>query len=187
MLRHKALLAGLASAAVIGLICISQAVSQQAGGPGGGRGGRGGGRSFDPAQMRQQMLDRMKENLGATDEEWKALAPKVEKVMTLSREGRGGMGFGMGGPGGRRGGRGAASQPAAEPPVPQTETGKAALALQTVLDNKDAKPAEIKTALKGLRDARAKAKTDLEAAQKELREVVTVRQEAILVVDGLLD
>ena len=58
--------------------------------------------------------------------------------------------------------------------------------MSKVLDNKDAAPAEIKTALQALRDARAKAETALEAAQKELKEVLTVRQEAVLVQRGLL-
>src|SRR5438552_12536629 len=67
------------------------------------RGGQGMGRgNFDPATFRQQMLDRMREQLGANDDEWKVLSPKIEKVFTAQRESRGGMGgFGFGG--GRRG------------------------------------------------------------------------------------
>src|SRR5205814_3579173 len=64
--------------------------------------GRG---NFDPAQMRERMMNRIKEQLGATDDEWKAISPKVEKVMTAQRESRGG-GFGFGGGGFGGGGRG---------------------------------------------------------------------------------
>ena len=148
----------------------------------------------DPAQMqqrmeqfRQQMADRMKQSLGATDEEWKALQPRIEKVQTLSRQARGGgMGFMM--MGGRRGGPG--DRPQGDRPQsdrPQSEVEKKSEALQKVLDNKEAKVEEIKAALTALREARAKAKAELETAQKELREVVTVRQEAQLVTLGLLD
>jgi hypothetical protein len=148
----------------------------------------------DPAQMqqrmeqfRQQMADRMKTALGASDEEWKALQPRIEKVQTLSRQTRGGgMGFMM--MGGRRGGPG--DRPQGDRPEsdrPQSAVETAGAALQKVLDNKDASTAEIKTALTALREARAKARAELEAAQKELREVVTVRQEAQLVTLGLLD
>jgi Spy/CpxP family protein refolding chaperone len=59
--------------------------------------------------------------------------------------------------------------------------------LQTTLDNKDAKPEEIKAKLTALRDARNKAKEDLTKAQADLKELLTQRQEAVLVNMGLLD
>src|SRR5437867_5400501 len=65
--------------------------------------GRG---NFDPAQFRERRMNQLKEQLGATDDEWKAIQPKVEKVMNAQREMRGGGGFGFGGPGGGGGGRG---------------------------------------------------------------------------------
>jgi hypothetical protein len=76
----------------------------------------------DPAQMqqrmeqfRQQMSDRMKQAFGATDEEWKVLQPKVEKVQTLARQSRGGgMGF-M--PGRGRGGNDRGGDRGGPPPV----------------------------------------------------------------------
>jgi len=143
----------------------------------------------DPAQMqqrmeqfRQQMADRMKQSLGATDDEWKALQPRIEKVQTLSRQTRGGgMGFMM--MGGRRGGPG--NRPQSD--RPQSEVEKKSEALQKVLDNKEAKVEEIKTALTALREARAKATAELEAARKALREILTVPQEAKLVLAGVLD
>src|SRR3984957_11152301 len=47
-------------------------------------------RQYDPAQARQQSLDRIKQALGASDDEFQALAPKIDKVMTLQRDaGRG--------------------------------------------------------------------------------------------------
>jgi len=172
MLKHKALLAGIA-AAVVGLICISQGISQQAGTD--QPGGRARGQRPDPAQVRQQMMDRMKETLGASDAEWKTLGPMFETVTTLSREARDGMG-GMGGMGGagRRGARNAETRPA---PEPTTETGKTMQALSKVLDNKEAKPAEIKSALQAVRDARAQAEAKLAKAEKDVRAALTVRQE----------
>jgi hypothetical protein len=133
-------------------------------------------------QFRQQMSDRMKQAFGATDEEWKVLQPKIEKVQTLARQSRGGrMGF-MGGRG--RGGNDRGGPPSDRS---QSEVEKKAEALQKVLDNKEAKVEEIKAALTGLREARATAKKELEAAQKDLREVLTVRQEAQCVAMGLLE
>ena len=63
----------------------------------------------------------------------------------------------------------------------------AAAALQAVLDNKDSTPDDIKAKLTALRDAKTAAKADLTKAQTDLREVLTVRQEAVLVTMGYLD
>ena len=47
----------------------------------GGRNGRSrGGGGWDPAQMRQQYMDDLKTQLGAKDDEWQVLQPKLEKV-----------------------------------------------------------------------------------------------------------
>jgi predicted S18 family serine protease len=64
---------------------------------------------------------------------------------------------------------------------------KKAQELSTLLQNKDAKPEDIKAALAAYRDARTKAKAELEKAQKDLRDLLTVRQEAVLVSMGTLD
>ncbi len=149
----------------------------------GGQGGEGR-RQFDPAQMRQAMTDRMREALGATEEEWAIIGPRLEKVQTLSRETRGGM-FGAfrtrGGRGGQRGGE----EQAAE--QEQTEMQKATAALQAALDNEASTAAQIRTSLTAYRKAREKVRQDLAKAQEELRAVLSIRQEAQLVMMGTLD
>jgi len=60
-------------------------------------------------------------------------------------------------------------------------------ALQTVLENKDASPEEIKAKLNALRTTRAKREAELKTAREELRKVLTLRQEAQLVLMGMLD
>jgi len=146
-----------------------------------GRGmGRGG--NFDPAQFRQQMMDRMKEQLGANDDEWKVLEPKVEKVMTAQREARFG---GLGGMFGGRGNRGGGGGPGGD--QPQSAVGQAAQDLRQTLENKSASPEDISAKLKTLREARQKAQEELASAQKELKDVLTQRQEATLVSFGMLD
>ncbi len=133
-------------------------------------------------KMRTAAMDRFKEQLGSTDDEWKILQPRLEKVMTLAIQSRlggtsmGGMGFMMGMA--RRLG-GADTGP--------SEIDTAGQNLQKLLADKDSKPEDIKAALSTLREARAKARAELETAQKELREVLTMRQEAQLVSMGLLD
>ena len=162
------------------------------GGGGGGRrngggGGGGGGGNFDPAQFRQRMMDNIKQQMGATDDEWKVIEPKLQKVMDINQQSRaGGRGFGgFGGRGGQNGGgnRGGGNAAAtADNPV-----AKAMQDLRETLDNKDASADDIAKKLTALRDARDKSKTDLAAAQKDLKEILTQRQEAVLVMMGQLD
>ncbi len=177
---------------VMGALWSGQAFSQPAG-PGGGMWGPGGGdpnvwrMMLDPNYIRRAASDRMRQTLGATDEEWTVLEPKIEKVTTLSLQARGGgmiaMGMGMFGFGGRGGGMGGAGAAAGQ----QSELMKASQALAELLKNKDASAADIKSALQAYRDARARARAELEQAQKELKELLTMRQEAQLVQMGLLE
>lgn len=177
----------LAMVLVVGAVFVAEGISQPAdngGAAAGGQGGRGG-RNFDPAAFRQRMTERLKTELGLKDDEWKVIEPKIEKVLTAQADARfGGMGglFGRGGNRGNRGGDNATSRPA-----PTSETGKASAELAKVLADKEAKSEQVKTALQALRDAKAKAKASLEAAQKDLREVLTTRQEAQLVMMGMLE
>lgn len=160
--------------------------------------GAGGGRgNFNPAAMRAQMLDRLKTQMGATDDEFAAIQPKLEKVMTLQRDANGGGGRGGFGAGGAAGGRrnrgGAAADAGATPaatPAAGTELSavqKASADLRAALDDKASTPADIKTKLDAFRAAKAQAKTDLAAAQKDLASVLTQRQEALLVMNGMLN
>jgi hypothetical protein len=162
--------------AVLAVALMSPMAFAQGGGGGGGGGGRG---NFDPAQMRERFMNQIKERMGATDDEWKVLAPKIEKIQTAQRETRGGGGFGGGG---RRGGGdgGGDNQPT-------TAVGKASAELRTALENKDTPAEEITKKLSALREARDKARADVAAAQKELKEVLTARQEAVLVTMGMLE
>lgn len=142
----------------------------------GDRGDRG--RGGDPAERRQRMEGFMKERLGVNDEEWKVLQPKIEKVMTARGDAMvGGFGFMFGGD--RRRDDDSSQQ--------RSAVQQASRDLRTTLENKDASADEIAAKLKALREAREKAKTDLAAAQKDLKDVLTQRQEAVLVTMGMLD
>ena len=128
----------------------------------------------------------LKEQLGTTDDEWKVLQPKIEKVSAARRNsgGFGGFGGGRGGPGGGGRGRdgGGGGNDADASPVQ-----KASRELRTALENKDTPAEEIAKRLTTLREAREKARGELTAAQKELKEVLTARQEAVLVTFGMLE
>jgi hypothetical protein len=146
------------------------------------------GKGFDPAQMRQRMMDNIKEQLGASDDEWKVLQPKVEKVMDAQRDARsGGFGFGFGtrGRGGPPGGgdnNSSRTRTTSDSPV-----ARAQQELQKTLENKDASPDDIKSKLAALRDARTQAHENLTKSQAELKDLLTQRQEATMVMMGMLE
>ncbi len=166
------------------LLCGTATIMAQAPG-GGGPGGMG---NFDPAQMRQRMMDRIKENLGVTnDDEWKIIQERIEKVQEAQREAGGGFGgFGMMGP--RRGGQGQGGQGQAQvrgggmfggTPNPAAEE------LRTALEN-NASNDVIKAKLAALRESRKAAEAKLEKARQDLQKVLTQKQEAQLVLMGML-
>lgn len=104
-------------------------------------------------------IDDMKKKLAAGDEEWAILKPRIEKLNGLLV--------------GMRGGRG--NQ------LPEMET------LRTVAAAEDATPEAIATAVEDFRKARDARQAEIKTAREELREIVTPKQEAQLIVDGLLD
>jgi hypothetical protein len=154
-----------------------------------GRRGGGGG-NFDPAQFMQQRMDRYKEQLEVkSDDEWKIIQVRIEKVVSLQRDVQVGRRGGFGGTGGRRGG----GDPAAADNNGRTnrfamfagEPNPDVEALQKALDAK-ASSEEIKGKLAKVRGSIKDKETNLVKAQEDLRKVLSVRQEAIAVLIGLL-
>jgi hypothetical protein len=157
-------------------------------GGGGNNNGGGGGRGrFDPTQMRQRMMQRIQQALGASDDEFAVLEPKIDAVVQLRMDVNGGMfGRGMGRrPGGGGGGGGPdGGAPSTQPSSPvQTATAD----LRTTLDDDSATPDQIKSKLDTLRQAKAQEKADLSKNEDDLRSLLTQRQEAQLVLFGILD
>ncbi len=150
--------------------------------------GRG---NFDPAQFRQRMMDGLKDRLEIKDDaEWKALEGKIGKVMDAAMEVRSGRMGGFGGFSGRtRGGNSDTNAPAGGgrgnrggfggTPSPELE------ALNKAIESK-ASEADIAAALEKVRAAAKAKEAKLEAAQEDLKKLLTPRQEAIAVANGLL-
>jgi hypothetical protein len=143
----------------------------------------------DPAQFQQQMQQRMaafiREQLVITnDDEWNIIEPRLTGVMKLKMETMFGSISGFRGMGGNRGGdtpgRGRRNFAALAQSSPEAD------ALQKAIDS-NAPAQELKAALANLRDARKRKQAELTAAQEQLREVLTFRQEAILVSMSILD
>ena len=155
--------------------------------------------TFDQAALEQQMIDkgiidrktlddmqssmksmamlRIKDRLGVTDDEWNALQPAIQRVMTamsaLGQSSPGmGMGMGMGAP------TGGQSTP--------SDLAKARRDLGAAIKDSTTSPQDFTDKMQALRDSRAKAQAELDDARKNLTSLVTVRQEGILTVLGIL-
>lgn len=180
--------------------------------PGGGFGGPPGG-GFGTAGR----LDDVKKQLGSSDEEWKVIGPKLQKLIAarqaLTADARGPeRGFGMGGfgppggggfgpPGGgiggaggeRRGPAGDFSPPGGPPmgafggPMITSAITQAQADLKAVLSDRKHSAEEIKEKVAAVRKARQKARGEVDAAQKDLMLMLTAEQEAILVSLGYFE
>jgi hypothetical protein len=142
--------------------------------------GRGRG-NFDPQQMQEQMLSRLREQFDVSDDaEWKLISDRLLAVAEARRATGGGLGgammmFGRGGQGGQQGGRAGrfgGGSPEAD-------------ALRSAIQDK-LPDAEIKSRLERLRESRKANEEKLAKAQEDLRAVLSVRQEAVAVMAGLL-
>lgn len=118
------------------------------------------------AQERIRAIASFQEELGISEKEWTVVKPRLERVYDLVHPRRQ-MGF--------AGGR---------DPDPVERRRRE---LREVLGNPEAAADEIKAGLTALRTARERASQELAKARYALRQVLTLRQEAQLVVDGLLD
>lgn len=152
---------------------------------------RGGGFNRDPEQMQKMLLEGVKKQLAPTDEEWTVIEPRLTKVMKLSMSSRFGglrslMGGGAGGPGGPGG-------PGGQGPREENSTREksgietAAEELQAVLKNTESTQDEVKAKLAALRAEKEKAQAELITAKSELLSVLSLNQEASLVIMGVLD
>lgn len=147
----------------------------------GNNGGRG---NFDPAQMQDRMMTMLRTQLDVTDDaEWKLIQDRITAVSEVRRAGGGGIGGlvggrggpggpggGPGSPGGSRGGRG--GNPEAD-------------ALRQAVQDK-LPEAEIKSRLTRLRESRKMNEEKLVKVQEDLRALLSVPQEAVAVMFGLL-
>jgi len=159
----------------IGGLAVALAFSAASARAQGGSPGGGGIVLSSPAGLQQQ-LSGMRLALGVTNnDEWLVISPRLQRVVQLQAEARLAAITRMGGGAGVRSSTSVAvaADPAAD-----------ALA-KALADN--APIAEVKSAMARVRQARKAKQAEMAKAQADLQAVVTVRQEAILLNDGLLD
>jgi len=131
--------------------------------------------------QKERTLGAIKEQLGVTDDEWEKLSPKIEKVLDAKRNTTSGAGLSWSSTNG-----GAPVFKVSNGKM-DTPLGKAMQDVRDAVDDKDTPPEEITKRISALKEAREKAKTDYVAAQKELADVLTPRQQAILSTIGTLE
>ena len=138
------------------------------------RGERGNRGNFDRSQIMERIMERYRENLGISVAEWKVVQPKVQAVMDNRISGASGMMSFFGGRGSR--GRGDSS-------TEKTPTSE----LRDLLEKDDASKGDIKAKLAAYRADRKAREAKLKKAQEDLRQLLTLKQEAQAVLSGLLN
>ncbi len=108
----------------------------------------------------------MKDQLGLSDQQWSVVKPRLQTVYDLVHPRPPMMGRN-------------------EPP--KTEVEQRSRELREVLRDEKVEADQIKAKLTALRAAKEHAVQQLINARQNLRQVITLRQEAVLVLNGLLD
>ncbi len=118
------------------------------------------------AWERTRAVEDLKEQLGVSDQEWSVIKPRVEAVYSMVHAPQ-------------RVGRADGS-----PTSPMEQRTRE---LRELLSNKETKLEDIKAKLTALRAAKEEARRELLRVREGLRQIMTLRQEAVLVLNGLLE
>ena len=139
------------------------------------------------AMPQNNALANIKQQLNATDEEWTVLMPRIERVLTAMADVQQNAAEAAGNRFG--GGGGAANVPvgaAGAPAAVETPIAKAWRELQAAVQDDQTTEEEVAAKLKAWRELHEAARLELDGAQKDLVQFVTLRQEAVLMRIGVL-
>jgi len=158
-------------------------MAQGGGGYGGGFGAGAGGTALTSPQRLQQRLDSMRISLAVTnDDEWTVISPRLVKVIQLKAEEQAAEVANL--VGAMAGARGGNIRAAAATLGVENDAATQALS-KAIAD--EAPVAELKSKMATYRQTRKNKQAEMARAQADLLAVVSVRQEAILLNDGLLE
>lgn len=153
--------------------------------PGRGQGGQrqvtgSGGVGFNGKSPGDQ-LAAIRSMMDVSDDEWKAMAPKIEKVIQAKRETATGAGMNW------------TSSNNAKPVFQASTTrvdtapGRAMQDVRDAVADEKASKEDIAAKIAAVRKARQKARADYEAAQQALAEAITPRQLGVLMTLGIVE
>jgi chromosome segregation ATPase len=117
-------------------------------------------------QEHRRAIEDFKDRLGVSDKEWVVLKPRIEKVYNLMHR---------------------LPQMEAGNQRTRTEVEQRSAELRELLRKQEATTDQIKATLTALRAAKENVARQVAAAKQDLRQLMTLRQEAELVLSGLLD
>jgi hypothetical protein len=148
----------------------------------------------DREAVRERMTQRLQQRLGVSDAEWQVIQPRLQKVTELSRQldnpGRAGRAPGAGPRPANQDRRARRDRARRSNPNANRETtalGKATGELRELLASDTPTPEDINAKLAALRQARLALKQELTQARAQLQQTLTVKQEATLVLMGILE
>lgn len=118
------------------------------------------------AWQRQRAFEDLKEQLRVPDQEWPVVKPRLQAVYDLVHPGRLMMGRGE---------------------QPKTELEQRSRELRELLQGENPAADQIKAKLAAFRVAKEKGTQELVNARRSLCQIMNLRQEAVLVLNGLLD
>ncbi len=128
--------------------------------------------------VRKLSLSAVRRQMNSTDEEWAIIEAKIGRVLnaqadvSLNKQGAAGGGN--------------ATSRMLAPPSQNSQAAKAYRDLKAILREPNASENMIAAKLQAWRDAYAKAQVELVAAQDDLVKVITLRQEAVLLILGVI-
>ena len=117
-------------------------------------------------QEHQRAIEDFKDRLGVSDKEWPVIKPRIEKVYNMVHP---------------------LSQVRAGNEQARSEVEQRSSELRELLRKEGTEADQIKAKLTALRAAKGKEAQELATAKQSLRQLMTLRQEAELVLSGLLD
>jgi len=118
------------------------------------------------ALQRQMAFENLRSQLRVSEQEWPVVKPRLQAVYDLVRP---------------------TFQMLGRNEPPKTELEQRSRDLRELLQADKAETDQIKAKLTAYRAAKEKANQQLAAARQSLRQIMNLRQEAVLVVNGLLD
>ena len=129
----------------------------------------------------KMQLEVLKLMLNVGDDEWKPLSPRIEKVIAARQNTITGAGMNW------TTASNAKPEFRASAAKPDTAPGKAMQAVRDGVGDEGTSREELTKRMAAVRDARKKARADYEAAQNELIDTATPRQQAILMTLGIVE
>jgi hypothetical protein len=130
----------------------------------------------------QRWMQNIHDQLQPTDGEWMALQPRIDTILRLQREINSGHD-----PKGPREPKPQKISTSENPEKPTPQILALTRDLVTTLFDQAAATADLRRKVAAVREARAKVRHDLTMAQEDLRQLLTYRQEAVLIVMGILE